>query len=516
MTFVPFAAPRRAAVLAVLAVALAGGLARPGRAQHSGHQPAAPVAPVVPAAVARPAADSAAAVPGTHAMPGMHDMPGMPDMPAMPGIAPATSETPAVPGAAPPMPPMAGMPSAYSRNLPMSRNGSGTAWQPDRTAMYMWMQHRGPWMLMYHGSAFGRFTNVNFNNAGGRGKARAFDGPNWGMAMAQREIGARGLLNLSLMVSLDPLTETLGGYPLLLQTGESYRGQPLIDRQHPHDLVSGLSAGYTHALADDLDLSLYLGYPGEPALGPVAFMHRLSAMPNPDAPLSHHWTDATHISFGVATLGVRYRQFKLEGSNFTGREPDERRYDFDRPRADSWAARLSWNPTPGLALQASRAVIKSPEDLHPTDDATRTTASAQHSLPLGGERRYLASALVWGLNEGHDARPAHALLLETNLTLNRPTFYGRYEFVQKSAEELGLTFRAADQTPQYPVFNAHALTLGGSYRVAQPGGPRGPELHVGGQLTAHALPDDLRALYGRVPLSASVYVRLNAPWMRPM
>jgi hypothetical protein len=418
---------------------------------------------------------------------------------------------------------MPGMSHAFSRHLPMSRNGSGTSWHPDETPMYMWMQHRGPWMLMYHGEAYARYTSQNFNHNNARGHANAIDGPNWGMAMAQREIGARGLLNLTLMVSLDPLTETNGGYPLLFQTGESYQGRPLIDKQHPHDLVSGLTVGYTHALSEDVDVSLYAGYPGEPAIGPVAFMHRISAMPNPDAPLSHHWTDATHITFGVATLGVRYKQFKLEGSNFTGREPDEKRYDFDRPRADSWAARLNWNPSRSLALQVSRAFIKSPEDLHPDENVTRTTASVLHSRTWG-ERRYLASALVWGLNEGHGARAQHAVLAETNLTLGRPTFYGRYEFVQKDGEELGFEPTGLEPAFGNSPYDIQALTLGASYRLTS-SATRAPEVHVGGQLTGYIVDKRIRGDvgvygqpqegYGKFPLSASVYVRINAPWMSP-
>jgi hypothetical protein len=257
-------------------------------------------------------------------------------------------------------------------------------------------------------------------------------------------------------------------------------------------------------------------------------MHRISSMPNPDAPLAHHWTDATHITFGVATLGLRYKQFKLEGSNFTGREPDQYRYDFDRPRADSWAARLNWNPSRELALQVSRAFIKSPEDLHPDDNVTRTTASVLHSRSWG-ERQYIASALVWGLNEGHGAHAEHAVLAETNLTLGRPTFYGRYEFVQKDSEELSFYPSVPASRPlEGRVFNVNALTLGASYRLASLGGPRGPELSVGGQLTGYVIPESLQQDryygvvgyvgpgYGRLPLSASVYVRLNAPWMRPM
>jgi hypothetical protein len=411
------------------------------------------------------------------------------------------------------------MSHAYSRNLPMNRNGSGTAWQPDQTPMYMWMQHQGPWMLMYHGSAFGRYTSQNFNHRDARGHRSAVDGPNWAMVMAQRNVGQRGLLNLSLMMSLDPLTETRGGYPLLFQTGESYKGQPLIDKQHPHDLFSGLSVAYTYAFSKDIDLTAYLGYPGEPTIGPTAFMHRISAMPNPDAPLSHHWTDATHITYGVASLGLRYKKFKLEGSNFTGREPDQYRYDFDRPRADSWAARLNWNPTSELALQVSRAFIKSPEDLHPDENVRRTTASVLHSRTWG-DHQFIASSLVWGLNQGHGAHAEHAVLAETNLTLGRPTFYGRYEWVQKSSEELSYYVPGPADAPLELLFNVHALT-----RLTNLGGPRGPELSVGGQITGYAIPSTLQndqrgrgfgqqLGYGKLPLSASVYVRLTAPWMQ--
>jgi len=494
---------RKATPLLALAAALA---ARPALAQHEPHNMPGMAMPAQPAPAdttrraraGRPAAMPGRAVPAdtshAHHMTGM-DMGGMDHM---------------------------NMSHAYSKNLPMSRNGSGTAWQPDQTPMYMWMQHKGPWMLMYHGAAFGRYTSQNFNHDGARGQRSAVDGPNWFMTMAQRTVGQRGLLNLSLMMSLDPLTETRGGYPLLFQTGESYKGQPLIDKQHPHDLFSGLSVAYTHAFSQDVDLTAYLGYPGEPAVGPTAFMHRISAMPNPDAPLSHHWTDATHITYGVATLGLRYKQFKLEGSNFTGREPDQYRFDFDRPRADSWAARLNWNPSRELALQVSHAYIKSPEDLHPDENVRRTTASVLHSRSWG-ERHYIASSLVWGMNEGHSAHAEHAVLAETNLTLGRPTFYGRYEFVQKDSEELDFYVSGPNDQLLAKVFNIHALTLGSSYRLASLGGARGPELSVGGQLTGYFIPQGLQADryglayygpgYGKLPLSASVYVRLTAPWM---
>jgi len=403
-----------------------------------------------------------------------------------------------------------GMSHAYSRRLPMGRNGSGTAWNPDQTPMYMWMSHHGPWMVMNHGDVYLRYSNQNVGRSSGQRGGRTFDAPNWFMSMAQRNVGEKGLLNLTAMFSLDALTDGANGYPLLFQSWEAYQGRPLVDRQHPHDLFSALSIGYTHAFSQDVDLSLYLGYPGEPAIGPVAFMHRISAMPNADAPLGHHWQDATHITFGVATLGLRYRQFRLEGSNFTGREPDEHRFNFDKPRADSWAGRLSWNPTATLALQVSRAFIKSPEQLFPAEDVKRTTASIIHSLPWG-DGHYVASALVWGMNQhvegghsGHSGAATHSLLAETNVQLGRPAVFGRYEFVQKSEEELQVPPR--DFPPYQSVYNVHALTLGATYRLTQ---LAKTDLTLGVQGTAYRPDELLRFTYGKTPVSAEVYVRLN-------
>ncbi|MBK8564978.1 MAG: hypothetical protein IPN76_16985 [Saprospiraceae bacterium] len=250
------------------------------------------------------------------------------------------------------------MSSSLSLSLPMNRNGSGTGWQPDSTPMFGVMRHFGPWMLMAHGDLFLRYNAQNFNNDGKRGNAHDVDAPNWAMLMLQRPTGRNGLLAFTGMFSLDRLTMGGDGYPLLFQTGESWQGKPLVDRQHPHDLFSSLSVSYSHRLSKQADVFAYFGYPGEPALGPVAFMHRGSALGSPDATLGHHWQDATHIVFGVATLGFRYGMFKLEGSSFTGREPVADRYDFDKPRFDSYSYRLSMNPGPRWALQFSQGFIK--------------------------------------------------------------------------------------------------------------------------------------------------------------
>jgi hypothetical protein len=326
---------------------------------------------------------------------------------------------------------------AFSRNLPMSRDGSGTSWMPDASPRYMHMVRKNKSMLMLHGNIFLRYTKQDLFNKGSRG-GHHFDAPNWFMGMYNRYVGTKGLFNASAMISFDPLLVTQAGYPLLFQSGESYKGNKLVDRQHPHDLFSGLSIAYTQLLNKDADVLAYFGYPGEAALGPPTFMHRISAVNDPDAPLGHHWQDATHITFGVGTLGIRYRNFKLEGSIFTGREPDEDRYDFDKMRFDSYSYRLSFNPSKNWALQFSRGFIHSPELLEPDVNVTRTTASLVHSAWLNKEDKYLAQSLVWGMNHSSTGINEHSVLYEANLQLNKRAVYGRYEFAQKSASELDL------------------------------------------------------------------------------
>lgn len=392
------------------------------------------------------------------------------------------------------------MSSSQSKNLPMERNGSGTSWLPDASPMYGMMFHNGPWMYMLHGNISFRYTNQDFTNQGSRGGHKV-DAPNWFMGMAQRPVGKNGLISLNLMMSLDPLTDHGNGYPLLFQTGESWNGQPLVDRQHPHDLFSEVAATYTYAFSKKTDLSFYLGYPGEPALGPVAFMHRPSAMSNPDAPLSHHWSDATHITFGVATIGFRYGQFKIEGSSFTGREPDENRYDFDKPRFDSWSTRLDYNPSGNWALQVSHGFIKSPEALMPEEDVHRTTASATYSLPFGNNRTFNAAA-VWGMNKTAGHAADNSILLEGDIRIKKLDVYTRFEFVQKTTEELNLNPLAYGDDTIFPV---NAITLGLNYDLLK----LGPlNLAAGGQLTYYGVASKLTSLYGSGPLGGEVFLRL--------
>jgi hypothetical protein len=383
---------------------------------------------------------------------------------------------------------MKGALGAYS----MMRDSSGTAWQPDSTPMEGVHGQTGQWSTMVHGY----ITGVYDHQGGPRGDDKAFSESMF-MLMAQRPAGA-GTLTLRTMLSLDPLMGR-SGYPLLLQTGETANGvEPLIDRQHPHDLFMELSGTYSIPLGERVSAFLYAGYPGEPALGPPTFMHRFSGMDSPEAPISHHWLDSTHITFGVLTTGVVVRNWKLEGSVFNGREPDEHRWDFDKARLDSASVRLSWNPTPNWAAQVSYGFIRQPEELEPGVDQHRTTASVSYNRPLPhGDWQ---TTLAWGRNQLSPGPDLDAWLLESALNLGRHTVFARAETAQKN--EL-----FDDATPLHgQVFDVAKLSLGYVYDI-----PVGEHLSLGlGALgSVYGLPSRLEPFYGSSPTSYMGFVRLR-------
>ncbi len=314
-------------------------------------------------------------------------------------------------------------------SYPMNRDASGTAWQPDAASHGGVHTAAGDWMLMGHVSLAGVYSN----QSGPRGDEKAFAA---GMAMgAARRDWGDGTLNLRLMLSPDPLMGK-DGYPLLLASGETADGKRhLLDRQHPHELVMEMAASYSHRLSDASSAFLYLGYPGEPALGPPAFMHRASAGPNPSAPITHHWLDSTHITFGVATAGFVHDRWKLEASQFTGREPDQFRFNFDKPKFDSTAVRLSFNPDENWSFQTSWGHLNSPEQLDPGKNEDRFTASAQYFRKLEGQQS-IAMTAAWGLKQLSDGNNLHAAVLEATYKPSDPwSIFARGEWVENA--ELG-------------------------------------------------------------------------------
>ncbi len=398
---------------------------------------------------------------------------------------------------------ISGMSSSIDLNDPMSQEASGTAWLPSSSPMYGKMSMNKGNMLMLHGAVMPRYVNV-----GSQRGDRRFDAPNWGMAMFSHPLTADSQLGLRGMFSLDPVTEGGYGYPLLFQTGESWHGQSLHDRQHPHDLVSELAATYSRLIGGGRSAYLYLGYPGEPALGPPTYMHRLLAYDLADAPIGHHWQDATHITFGVATAGVNFgSKFKLEASDFTGREPDENRYSFDKPRFDSYSGRLSFNPDADNAYQVSYGFIKNAEG-----DGTnqhRVTASWLYNRPLGEDANF-TTALVWGQNNLTTEGKTNSYLAEADYQRGRDTLFTRIENIQKSGHELALP----EESLHDRKFNLGAYTVGYVRDLTH---GTGVDTGVGFAVTADTHPAALNADYGTgVPLSFQVYLRFRPSRMKGM
>jgi hypothetical protein len=379
--------------------------------------------------------------------------------------------------------------------VPASRQGSGTSWLPDESPMFAFHKQSGAWMLMGHGNVFLQYLK----EWGDRGSEQG-GSINWLMGMAQHPAGA-GRITLRGMASFEPWTIGGCGYPDLLATGEQCEGAAIHDRQHPHDLFMELTAEYDRPLGRGIRLQLYGGPVGEPALGPVAFMHRVSALPNALAPMTHHWFDATHITFGVATAGVYAKRWKLEGSVFNGREPDEDRTDFDLAAMDSLSGRLWFMPSPRWALQVSAGHLNEAEAGH--DGAARvsvdriTASATYHRTTL--ENSVWAMTGGWGRN-AEDDEATNALLVETSLTMRqRDAVYGRAEWAQKSGHDLDV--------PVHDLF-AVAKLQAGYTRYFAPW--KGLSAGLGAAVSTGIVPRSLEPYYGgRSNAGVALYLTLR-------
>ena len=306
---------------------------------------------------------------------------------------------------------------------PMQRESSGTAWQPDTSEHAGLHVMSGDWTLMAHGTV----NLVYDHQCGPRGDDKAF-ASGMLMGMARRPLGD-GTLQFKAMLSPDPLMGTRG-YPLLLASGETANGRDrLIDRQHPHDFFMELSASVSQNIGAKSSIFLYAGLPGEPAFGPPAFMHREAIMDSPEAPISHHWLDSTHISFGVVTAGLVLDRVKIEVSRFNGREPDQHRWNIETGPLDSTAVRVSWNPTADARrCRAAGAHFTDPEQLEPGVDQKRWSASALYAGEIAPGWK-LAATLAWGrkMVEHHKD---DAFVAEASLKHRGWTLFGRGEMTE--------------------------------------------------------------------------------------
>ncbi len=390
---------------------------------------------------------------------------------------------------------MAGMQMQMGRptasTLPSPHASSGTAWQPPSVPAHEWMEMRGGWMLMAHGVIF-----VDNNQQGkprGAGKAESV---NWGMFMEQHPLGT-GTILFRQMFSAESLTSPHPGFPELFQTGETYHGEPLVDHQHPHNVFAELSVLYSVPLSQKVSWEIYGGPSAEPALGPVAFMHRASASELPLAPLSHHLQDSTHTSFGVVTTGLVVDRMKLEASAFNGREPNEERWSIQLAALDSWSGRASIAPNANWTAQYSVGRLEHPEAAEPGSQ-WRQTASVEYNRPL--HMGNWATSAIWGRVHKIDTNTTlNSYLLESTLNFRQRNYaFSRLELVDK--DEL------FPQAAAHPVYRIGAYTFGGERDLVA---NRLWQLGLGADLTVYSKPAVLDASYGSYPVSFQIFLRMR-------
>ena len=358
-------------------------------------------------------------------------------------------------------------------------------------------QEPSPWQFMHDGAVFGVF-----NHQGGPRGTDEFRVPNWWMGMASRPVGP-SQLTFNVMLSLDPATAGKSGYAELFQVGEALNGRPLVDRQHPHDFMMQLAAVWRIPIGSTTGLTIAGGPAGEPALGPVAFMHRASAAEFPFATLSHHTFDSTHIAYGVVTAAIDSGPFVVEASLFNGREPDEHRWDLDFGALDSASARVWFRPTDRWEFQASSGHLMDPEELSP-GNVQRTTASA--SWLDRSDPDFSAVTIGYGVNStGHGTR--HAVFAEGTRHVGRNSTFFRTEVLQVETHAL-----LGDADPLGHDENKKdvvgAVTLGAVRNIL---GWRGFEGGLGAAVTVYAVPAVLQPSHGRHPVSFQLFFRLRPP-----
>ncbi|HEV2288719.1 MAG TPA: hypothetical protein VGR81_07190 [Candidatus Acidoferrales bacterium] len=383
----------------------------------------------------------------------------------------------------------------------LMQEASGTSMNPLSAPMPMRMLSRGNWNLNFMGDAFVTDTQ----QSGSRGADKLYS-TNVFMGSAEHAAGS-GAFVFDLMLSLEPTTITDREYPLLFQTGETAYGEPIENGQHPHNFVMGAGVHYARPLGENAIVEAYFAPVGDPALGPVAYPHRASAAEISQAPIGHHWEDSTHISYEVATIGVKYKIVRLEASGFHGGEPNENRWNVGAGVMDSWSTRLSVFPTRNWAAQVSIGRLMQPETLEP-GDVVRTTASAEYSRPM--ERADWSTSFVFGRN--HNTLTdlgTNAFLLESVFPLTERNFLtGRWESVDK--DELFAAEPAIEQqlqdTAGMTTFRIDAYTLGYTHYF-----PLLPSLEtgIGANFSTYTLPTAIVPYYGAHPLRVNFYLHFQ-------
>ena len=419
--------------------------------------------------------------------------------------------TPPLTGTQNPMPGMS-MPASGADTSSMQMEGmnsagmylmgrtSGTGANPESAAIKMFSWHVGEWNLMFHGEGFISDVQQTGPRSGDK-----FLSTNWFMGMAEHDLG-NGAFTIRAMMSAEPATVTNRFYPELFQTGETAFGKALVDGQHPHDLFMELSVAYARTIGEKTNVEIYFAPVGDPALGPVAFPHRVSAAELPQAPLGHHLQDSTHIANEVLSAALRRPHWGVEVSGFHGAEPNENRWNIDAGALDSWSARLSFTPTANWSAQVSAGRLHKPEALE-AGDQLRSTASVTYNRPF--TRGNWATSVIWGRDHETDTkRNINSYLLESVVRFREKNYVtGRAELVDR--DEL-----FADQ----PAIEQHlAATVGTVFRIGAFTAGYTRDVHIvphvitgiGGNFTLYRVPSAIQPFYGDHPAGFYMFLRFR-------
>lgn len=416
----------------------------------------------------------------------------------------------------------------------LSHTASGTTIEPPSTPTLMVMAQRGSWTMMLHGMGF--VADIQQHAEGSptgptaaectalqlacpetrqRGGDKFFS-TNWIMPMAMRQFGPRehrSEITFRAMLSLEPATITAGQYPELFQQGETAFGKPIVDGQHPHDFFMELAALYDLRTSPHTLLSVYVAPAGDPAIGPTAYPHRMSASEDPIAALGHHQEDSTHIAFNVLTVGFTWRGLRFEQSGFHGAEPTEARWDLEpSPNGhalDSYSSRVTFVPSSDWAAQYSWAHITSPEALFPHEDQQRETASVMYNRPGASKDGNLAVTLLWGRTRSSgDNAKENSYLAEALWSFAHTNYlWSRIENAGRSNE---LLLAPGTSLPsnfgESPIGHVAAYTAGydHDFHLA-------PHLLAapGAQFTSYSTPAALTSIYGAHPFGVVAFVRFR-------
>jgi hypothetical protein len=262
---------------------------------------------------------------------------------------------------------------------------------------------------------------------------------------------------------------------------------------------------------------------GESTDGPIPFMHRTTAMVNPDAPLGHHiGQDVGHITSTVLGAQLQKGANVFEFSAFHGEEPQPELVDLPIGAIDSYAARYTRTFSPRWMAMGSFAYVKNPEgDAETTfvPYVLRYSASVYADLQLGPSVSF-ENALIFGAITRYDGVNALYSFDEEFLFQRlSDRLWGRVEVLQRAPSQLDIV--SANLNPLQPEW-VSAITLGYTRTFLRWGDPLVAtsqalpnsmtdrlELAAGISGTKDFLPSDFQSTYGGNPWTGKVFIELS-------